>query len=200
MPVGAIDLNTREERSAMANSTSKTTKKARVEYLLGRGTSRLLDARVKGEEIHLLVNGPAMLYGSARLLTSLEVADGATFHAWTRLAAALTCTSYCGHNGTTVIPIEVEPSRIGTCLVFSLGPMAMYQSLVVIRPAEAGRTMRDTLDEAFGHPKKSYSAVIVPEAATGHAEHDASIFEPPPASGSHDHTDHDHTHPSHEHP
>ena len=122
------------------------------------------------------------------------MADGASFHAWTRLAAALTCTSYCGHNGKTVIPIEVEASRIGTCLVFSTGPMAMYQSLVVIRPTKKGRTMRDAVDEAFGYPKKPYSAVIVPEAATGHAEHDASIFGPAPVSGSHDHP-----HPSHEH-
>jgi hypothetical protein len=181
----------------VAKSFTKTTKsskvaragklpRSRVVYLLGKGTSRLLDARVNREEIHLLVNGPAMLYGSGRLLTSLNMVDGATFHAWTRLAAALTCTSYCGHNGKTVIPIEVEASRIGTCLVFSMGPMAMYQSLVVIRPKKKGKTMRAVLDEAFGYPKKSYSVVIVPEAATGHAEHDASIFEPAPVSGSHD--------------
>jgi hypothetical protein len=161
---------------------------SQVVYLLGKGTSRLLDARVNREEIHLLVNGPAMLYGSGRLLTSLDMVDGATFHAWTRLAAALTCTSNCGQNGKTVIPIEVETSRIGTCLMFSMGPMAMYQSLVVIRPKKKHKTMRDTIDEAFGHPKKSYSAVIVPEAATGHAEHDGSIFESAPASGGH----HDH--------
>ena len=166
---------------------------SRVVYLLGKGTSRLLDARVNREELHLFVNGPAMLYGSGRLLTSLDMTDGATFHAWTRLAAALTCTSYCGHNGTTVIPIEVEASRIGTCLTFSTGPMAMYQSLVVIRPKEQGKTMRDVIAEAFGYPKKSYWVVIVPEAATGHAEHDASIFEPVPHSGGHDH-DHPHNH------
>lgn len=166
---------------------------SRIVHLLGKGTSRLLNARVNREEIHLLVNGPAMLYGSGRLLTSLDMVDGATFHAWTRLAASLTCTSYCGHNGKTVIPIEVETSRIGTCLVFFTGPMSMYQSLVVIRPKKKGKTMREVLDEAFGSSKKSYSAVIVPEAATGHAEHDASIFEPAPVSGGNDH-DHPHGH------
>lgn len=188
----------------MAKNSTKTTKStkvaraaksppSRVVYLLGKGTSRLLDSRVNREEIHLLVNGPAMLYGSVRLLTSLDMAEGATFHAWTRLAAALTCTSYCGHNGKTIIPIEVETSRIGTSLTFSTGPMSMYQSLVVIRPKKKAKTMRDVLDEAFGYPKKSYSAVIVPEAATGHAEHDASIFEPVPDSGGHDHH-HPHNH------
>src|SRR5262245_51597225 len=98
------DLQLRE-RIAMARPSSET-KPSRVEYLLGKGTSRLLNARVNRNEIHLIVNGPAMLYGSGRLLTSLDMADGATFDAWTRLAAALTCTSYCGRNGTTVIPIE----------------------------------------------------------------------------------------------
>jgi hypothetical protein len=166
---------------------------SRVVYLLGKGTSRLLNVHVNREEIHLLVNGPAMLYSSGRLLTSLDMVDGANFHAWTRLAAALTCTSYCGHNGKTIIPIEVETSRIGTCLTFSTGPMSMYQSLVVIRPKKKGKTMRDVLNEVFGSFKKSYSAVIVPEAATGHEEHDASIFEPAPVSGGHDH-DHPHDH------
>lgn len=159
---------------------------SRVVYLLGKGTSRLLNARVNREEIHLLVNGPAMLYGFGRLLTSLDMVDGATFHAWTRLAAALKCTSYCGRNGKTVIPIEVETSRIGTCLKFSTGPMSMYQSVLVIRPKKKGKTMRDVLNEVFGSMKTAYSAVIVPEAATGHEEHDASIFEPAPVS------DHDH--------
>src|SRR5687768_10298100 len=83
-----------------------------VEYILGKGTSRLLDARVHREEIHLLVNGPAMLYGSCRLLTSLDAADGATFQAWTALCEALSCTSLCGLNGTTDIPIVVHTSRI----------------------------------------------------------------------------------------
>ena len=86
---------------------------SRIQYLLGKGTSRLLNARVDKEEIHLIVNGPAMLYGSARLLTSLDMADGATFQAWTRLAAALTCTSFCGTNGKTVIPVTVDATRIG---------------------------------------------------------------------------------------
>lgn len=176
-------------RSPKSNKVARVPKSppSKVVYLLGKGTSRILDARVNREEIHLLVNGPAMLYGTARLLTSLDMVDGATFHAWTRLATALTCTSYCGHNGKTFIPIEVETSRIGTCLSFSAGPMSMYQSLLVIRPKRKGNTMRGVLDEAFAYPKKSYSAVIVPEAATGHAEHDATIFEPSPVSGGHDH-------------
>ena len=165
-------------------ATSKKSPTTHIEYLLGKGTSRLLNARVNRTEIHLLVNGPAMLYGTARLLTSLDMADGATFHAWGRLAASLTCTSYCGHNGKTVIPIEVDASRIGTCLRFSTGPMSMYQSLVVIRPKKNGKTMREVLDEAFNTRKKSYSAVIVPEAAVGHAEHDASIFDSDSGSGS----------------
>ena len=101
--------NTNQAASTKSTKVARAAKSppSRVAYLLGKGTSRLLDARVNREESHLLVNGPAMLYGSGRLLTSLDMTYGATFHAWTRLAAALTCTSYCGHNGTTVIPIAV---------------------------------------------------------------------------------------------
>lgn len=174
------------DRSIKAAS-SREFSPSRVEYLLGKGTSRLLNVRVKKHEIHLLVNGPAMLYGSARLLTSLDMINGATFHAWTRLAAALTCTSYCGFNGETDIPIEVETSRIGTCLRFSMGPMSMYQTLIVIRPKKKDQTIWDVLDEAFNYPKVAYAVTIVPEAASGHVEHDASIFEPSSGIDQHDH-------------
>lgn len=173
----------------LAAPTAAKVPPTRVAYLLGKGTSRLLNVRVWAEEVHLLVNGPDMLYGWGRILVSLDMTEGASFQAWTRLANALTCTSYCGQNGTTAIPIEVDTSRIGTCLRFSMGPMAMYQSQVVIRPKKARLTMWQALDHAFGNPRKSYAAVIVPEPATGHAEHDASIFmaEPSPAPGEHPH-------------
>ena len=177
MAKSPIKAKRQSKRTQVANSSPST-----IVYVLGKGPSQLLNVRVNREEIHLLVNGPGMLYGSGRILTSLDMVDGATFHAWTRLAGALKCTSYCGHNGKTDIPIEVSTSRIGTCLTFSTGPMAMYQSQVVIRPKKRGKTMRDLLDETFGQAKKSYTAVIVPEAAAGHAEHDSSIFEPAPSS------------------
>jgi hypothetical protein len=122
------------------------------------------------------VNGPAMLIGSARMPTSLDMAGGATYQAWQKLAASLTCTSYCGHNGVTKIPLQVATSRIGTHLEFSAGPMAMYQSTVVLTPRRAV-TMRQAIDEAFGHPSRPYSVAIVPEPATGHAEHEGLIFE-----------------------
>ncbi len=153
----------------------------RVEYVLGKGTSRLLEARVNRKEIHLYVNGPAMLIGSARMLTSLDIVGGATYQGWKKLAASLTCTSYCGHNGTTKIPLNVTTSRIGTHLEFSAGPMSMYQSTIVLKPRKAV-TMKQAIDEAFGNPRRGYSLVIVPEPATGHAEHDASIFEAHPAA------------------
>jgi hypothetical protein len=155
-----------------------------VQYVLAKGTSRLLPARVNKKEIRLLVNGPAMLFGSARILSSLDMADGATYHAWKKLAASLTCTSFCGHNGLTKLPLAVTTSRIGTHLEFSTGPMSMYQSLVVVKPRRAA-TMKAAIDEAFGYPPRNFSVVIVPEPATGHAEHDGSIFEHTP-EGHHD--------------
>jgi hypothetical protein len=149
-----------------------------IEYILGKGTSRLLDVRVNADEIRLLVNGPTMLYGACRLLTSLDAAAGATFQAWNDLAGALTCTSHCGLNGKTDIPVVVLPSRIGTCLEFGTGPMSMYLATVVLRPKRRGTTFRQVIDDAFGNPGVRYQAFIVPEPATGHLEHDASIFDP----------------------
>ena len=162
-------------RSTKRVRSAKPVKADCVEYVLAKGTSRLLDARIGRKEIHLYVNGPAMLFGSARILTSLEMPDGATYQAWKKLATALTCTSYCGHNGKTRIPLEVATSRIGTHIEFSTGPMAMYQSMLVIK-AKHDLTLKQAIDQAFGNPKRSYAVVIVPEPAEGHAEHDASIF------------------------
>ena len=177
-----------------------------VEYLLGKGTSRLLDARVNSDEIRLLVNGPTMLYGACRLLTSLDAADGATFQAWNRLAAALACTSHCGLNGKTDIPIVVQPSRIGTCLEFGTGPMSMYLATVILRTRQRSKTLKQVIDEAFGSPKRRYQALIVPEPASGHLEHDGTIFDPPSFPGNqpepvppgdHDHGQHDHAQHDH---
>ena len=149
-----------------------------IEYIMGKGTSRLLNARVETNEIRLLVNGPTMLYGTCRLLTSLDAADGATFQAWTALAAAMTCTSHCGLNGTTGIPIIAAASRIGTSLEFGTGPMSMYLATVVLKTKRPGATFRQVIDEAFGNPRVFYQALIVPEAATGHLEHVGAIFDP----------------------
>ena len=173
----------------MASSSNKKTKRVKasrvtksppsnIVYVLGKGTPRLLNARVNRDEIHFHVTGPGMLYSSARILTSLDMEDGATFHAWKRLAAALTCTSYCGHHGKTTIPVEVDASRIGTCLRFSVGPMSMYATQLILRPKKKGKTLREVLDESFGGLKKSYLAFIIPEAAKGNLEHNASIFTP----------------------
>jgi hypothetical protein len=163
---------------------------------------------VNSHEIRLLVNGPAMLYGSCRLLASLDAADGATFQAWTKLAAALKCTSLCGAAGKTDIPLIVQTSRIGTCIEFGTGPMSMYLATVVLQTRKKGTTVKQVIDAAFGNPRARYVAMIVPEAATGHLEHDATIFDPDalpgnqpepnspadkpggPASGDHDHHHH----------
>jgi hypothetical protein len=145
---------------------------------MGKGTSRLLNARVDTNEIRLLVNGPTMLYGTCRLLTSLDAADGATFQAWTALAAAMTCTSHCGLNGLTAIPVIAASSRIGTSLEFGTGPMSMYLATVVLKTTRRGATFRQVIDEAFGNPRVPYQALIVPEAATGHLEHVGAIFDP----------------------
>lgn len=159
-------------------SSPRPTPSDRVEYVLGKGTPRLLDARVDKEEIRLLVNGPAMLYGSCQLLTSLDAGDGATFHAWNKLAASFTCTSHCGANGKTKIPVVVQTSRIGTCIEFGTGPMSMYLGTVILRTKKKGTTFKQAIDAAFGDPKVRYIAMIVPQPATGHLEHDASIFNP----------------------
>jgi hypothetical protein len=188
------------KKKSKPGARAATPKGKIVEYVLGKGTSRLLNARVDSEEIRLLVNGPAMLYGSCRLLTSLDAADGATFQAWKVLASSLRCTSLCGLNGKTDIPVVVHTSRIGTCIEFGTGPMSMYLATVVLRTKKRGTSLKQAIDAAFGEPRVSYQAVITPEAATGHLEHDATIFNPPEYPDNepgHDH--HDHEHDDHEH-
>ena len=189
----------RKHKSDRGAVVAKRNPKA-VEYVLGKGTSRLLNARVDSEDIRLLVNGPAMLYGSCRLLTSLDAADGATFQAWKVLAASLRCTSLCGLNGKTDIPVVVHTSRIGTCIEFGTGPMSMYLATVVLRTKKRGTSLKQAIDSAFGEPRVAYQAVITPEPATGHLEHDATIFNPSEYPGNepeHDHhgqDSHDHEH------
>ena len=189
-----------KRKSTRGRATAKRTGPKVVEYLLGKGTSRLLDARVDSEEIRLLVNGPAMLYGSCRLLTSLDAADGATFQAWKALAASLKCTSLCGLNGKTDIPVVVHTSRIGPCIEFGTGPMSMYLATVVLRTTKKGTSLKQAIHSAFGRPRVRYQAVIVPEPATGHLEHDATIFKPEEYPGNepkHEHhgaEGHDHGH------
>jgi hypothetical protein len=199
----------KRERPHSRRPTGRRTFKP-VEYILGKGTSRLLNARVDTDEIRLLVNGPTMLYGSCRLLTSLDAAEGATFQAWNRLAAALTCTSHCGLNGTSDIPVVVLPSRIGTCLEFGTGPMSMYLAAVILRIRRRGVTFRQMIDDAFGNPRRAYHALIVPEPATSHLEHDGTIFDPShfppnapapdlPTDHSQHHANHDPGHAAHVH-
>ena len=83
-------------------------------------------------------------------------------------------------------------------MVFSAGPVAMYQSLLILAP-RLDQTLKAAIDEAFGHPAQNYSVVIVPEPATGHMEHDGSIF----SAGSENHLSHpdagpgEHSHPGH---
>ena len=152
------------------------TKPAQTIYTLCKGGASLYDARVNKQQIRLFVNGPGMLFASVRLLTTLSAEDGATAQNWKKLAAALKCTSLCGFNGKTEIPVEVQISRIGAHIEFSLGPMAMYQSVVMLRPKAAGKTLKQVIDAAFGAGRKSYSVMLEPLAATGHAEHGPEFF------------------------
>ena len=155
-----------------SQSAKKKASVSHVVYLLGQGTSQVLDARVDREEIRLLVNGPGMHYGNVKILTSLDVMEGATHKAWTKLGKSLTCTSYCGENGTTPLPISVVVTSVGCCLSFSTGPMTHYQSTVVLRPNKKGVTLRQVLDEAFEPQAKRFVVVIVPEPLSGDHDHE----------------------------
>ena len=151
-------------------------KPTQIDYTFWKGGASLYEARVNRQQIRLFVNGPGMLFGRARLLATLAAEDGATAQNWKKLAAALKCTSYCGFNGKTEIEIELKGSRTGTHLEFSLGPMAMYQSVVVLRPKAAGKALRQVMDTVFGAGRKSYSMMLEPLAASGHAEHGEHFF------------------------
>lgn len=163
--------DSKKRSESVSQSPKKKAKVSEVGYLLGLGTPQVLDARVNREEIRLFVNGPGMHYGKAKILTSLDVMDGATHAAWTKLSKLLTCASYCGENGTTPLPITVEVSSVGCCLSFSTGPMTHYQSMVVLRPKKKDMTMRQVIDDAFVPKKKNFMVLIVPEPLSGEHGH-----------------------------
>ena len=115
-----------------------------------------------------------MQFGRVKILTSLGVDDGATYGAWTKLAKSLKCTSFCGTNGKTPLPISVDVSSVDSCLSFSTGPLEHYQSTVVLRSKKAGKTIRETIEEAFENSKANYHVMLVPEPLLHGHHHDVA--------------------------
>jgi hypothetical protein len=141
-------------------------------YVIGHGGPTLLDLRLDASEVRILLNGPGMLVGKLRLLTSVDASAGATHANLAALAGELRCVALCGYTGPVEIPVEVLTSRLGTRLEIGVGPTGMYQTELVLqtRSGEAlGKAIARTL--TLGKELGSYLVALEPLAAEGHPEH-----------------------------
>jgi hypothetical protein len=154
-----------------------------ITYVLGKGAPGLLNLRVSAYRVHVVVNGPGMLYGRMRLLTSLGLHDGCTFARPSALASALRIVALCGNAGPAEVPVEIVSSRVGARVEFGLGPAGMYQSELVLSTAE-GRPFDEMLRRVFG--PRADGALFGLEPLPGEGHHGGSAHgEPRPAVAGH---------------
>lgn len=147
--------------------------------ILTKSGPRLIDLYVDEQELHIVVNGPGMLYSSLDFMINRSVVDGASFSFFRDIADGLEAIVDCPHSPIRRAPITVESHRLGAELSINLGPPNMYQSEVRLRTSGGG-TFRRLIDEALrdhydaqnGH--QELVAVLVAVRATGHHEHYAS--------------------------
>ena len=184
----------------MATKRVSRTKNAdRIVYTLGKGGPSLFDLRSNTRELILLVTGPGMLFDHLEVLTTLSAAAGATAKAWQAFTKGIECVANCSNVGKLKIVPELKTSRVGMRVHIGLGPIGMYQTELVLRVRKRYSTFRKFCDEVFGYPKPaaSYSVVLYPAIATGHAEHHHRVTDfgnIPGPSGTNLETPHDHHH------
>ncbi|HEU4406502.1 MAG TPA: hypothetical protein VFS43_14650 [Polyangiaceae bacterium] len=138
-----------------------------ITYILGKGAPGLLNLRLPVYRAHILVNGPVMLYGRMRLLTSLGLHDGSTFARLSALASALRVVALCGHTGAHEVPVELVSTRIGVRVEFGVGPAGMYQSELVLSTAD-DRPFDEVLQRIFGERAATAFFALEPLPGEGH--------------------------------
>lgn len=166
--------------------------------VLGKGGPTLINLRRGESRLRLLVTGPGMLFSNLRLVTTLDVFQGASVDALAELGEALEVTAVCGHTFPREAEVAVTRQRTGAALDIDLGPANMYQSEITVR-TRTGETFDALLARVFGD-LGDHLVAIHPVTATGHLEHaHGSIHKPPapPDDGGHDHHHHGggHGHP-----
>lgn len=144
--------------------------------VLTKAGPRLINLYIDEQELHILVNGPGMLYSSLQLMTNRSVVDGANFSFLQEISNGLEAIVDCPHSPVRRAPITVESHRLGAELSIDLGPPNMYQSELRLRTSGGG-TFRQLIDEALRDHNSTHDgheelvAVLVAVRATGHHEH-----------------------------
>ena len=147
--------------------------------VLTKSGPRIINLYVDEQEMHIVVNGPGMLYSSLDFMINRSLDGGASFSFFQEIAAGFEAIVDCPNAPVRRAPITVESHRLGAELRMSLGPPNMYQSEVRLRTS-GGSTFRRLIDETLRDHRGAHDseqglvAVLVAVRATGHREHYAS--------------------------
>lgn len=148
-------------------------------YVLSKGGPLLLDLRVPADTLHLVVNGPGMLFAHLQLVTSLGLDQGLTVDRLDAFADAVEVLAFCGNAGTVSVTPRRVDTRVGSYVQIGFGPMGMYQSELLLRTRN-GESFQDLIRRSLAAgvpPRRRYLAVLEAVPGTGHHEGPA---EPPP--------------------
>jgi len=165
--------------------------------VLSKVGPRLIDFYRAENRMAIAVNGPGMLFDKLELLTNRTALEGASVDFYRRVAAGLSVTVACPHAPVRLAEVRVEPHRLGAELSIELGPVSMYQSLLVIKTL-GGETFRELIDCSLAAEKTPFTfheptqAMLVAVRAVGHQEHHSSASSEleRKARASHNHADH----------
>lgn len=159
-------------------------------YVLSKGGPFLLDLRISADTLRVIVNGPGMLFAHLQLVTSLALDDGLTVTDLDAFAEGVDVVSFCGNVGTVPVAPRRFDTRVGSYVQIAFGPMAMYQSELLIT-TKTGESFRRLVGRTLARsvpPRSRYLAALEAVPGTGH--HEGPAVPPPPLHPDHPHDDH----------
>ncbi|MGI9622225.1 MAG: DUF1353 domain-containing protein [Acidimicrobiales bacterium] len=137
---------------------------------VGKGSSTLVDLRVRRPFVRIAVTGPGMLVDRLRLVTDLGILEGHGHPALEELADGLKATSFCGRTGPTPADVVVAVNRQGPALEVDVGPSSMYETVLEVMTVD-GSTLEDLLKRTIGaRTGRGFVAALTPIPSTGHLE------------------------------
>ena len=185
----------------MATSKAKSTKSQIVEYVLNKGSSRLLNARVERRRNPPLRQRPSHAVRFGVSLTSLDLPSGATHAAWTKLAATLrSAHRSVVRTGKRAFRWRSSPRESART---SNSPPSDGDVSVIARPQIASRPNRQGRHRrGLRQPHSLLLRRHRSRTGDGSLEHDGSLFAPEgeptdehtPSSGGSAHAGHTHDH------
>jgi hypothetical protein len=132
------------------------------------GGPRLVDLDITSSSLVLMVHHPGMNIGKFRILTSLDVEDGATAEAFRDLCDRLIAKVHCGLTGTRESVIDVVRSPAGLSLEFDCGEPGMYSNEVTLSTV-GGESFRDAIKATLGKSTtESFLTMLIVEDGPGH--------------------------------